>query len=196
MSHYYDASPAGPIRKTKITAELRGRTITFYSANGIFSAKHVDNATRLLIEECQISEGHSILDLGCGYGIVGIALKTAFPGCSVVCTDINSRAVRITRENTRMLGLDVDVRQGEIYEPVNDERFDTICTNPPYVAGRETCFAFIQGARDHLVPGGALQLVARHNKGGKVLSMKMQDVFGNVETLAKRGGFRVYRSRL
>jgi 16S rRNA (guanine1207-N2)-methyltransferase len=195
MAHYYDANPKGKYAKIKISATLRGREFNILSAGGIFSVKHVDNATELLIESAKIEEKQRVLDLGCGYGIIGIAIKTFFPDCDVVMTDVNKRATHIARQNVKSSGLDIKVLTGDCYTAIGDETFDVILTNPPYSAGRSICFTFIDEAFRRLNAGGTLQLVARHSKGGKVLSKRMEEVFGSVEATAKKGGFRVYLSK-
>jgi len=82
-----------------------------------------------------------------------------------------------------------------MFDPV-EGKFDVILLNPPQTAGRKLCFRMIEESRKYLKKGGSLQLVARHNKGGRVLSEKMEEVFGNLETIARKGGYRVYVSRL
>jgi len=71
-------------------------------------------------------------------------------------------------------------------------KFDTILVNPPQTAGKQLCFEMIEKSKEFLKKTGTLQLVARHNKGGKTLSLKMQEVFGNVKDIAKKSGYRVY----
>ena len=110
------------------------------------------------------------------------------------CSDVNERALRLTRMNKKQLGVNVYVKKSNLFEKL--DMFDCILTNPPYVAGRKTIYALIEQAKDHLNPGGSLQLVARHQKGGKMLEKKMKEVFGNVDVLGKKAGFRVYRSTI
>lgn len=193
MAHYYDADPQGPYKTQEIATVLRGVPFTIISASGLFSVKHIDAATYLLIENARIAGNERVLDLGCGYGIVGLAIKRLFPETKVVLADVNALAVQITRKNAKKLDLDVTTVRCDICQGIEGE-FDAILTNPPYVAGRAVCFGFIEQSFDHLSSGGTLQLVARHNKGGKTLCAHMESVFGNVETLVKQGGFRVYLS--
>jgi 16S rRNA G1207 methylase RsmC len=194
MAHYYDKTPKDKMRLATIQTTLRGVPISLLSASGLFSVQHIDPATRLLIENAEMSSGANVLDLGCGYGVVGIMMKTCFPDATVTMVDINQRAVAISKKNAKRLELDVEVLQSNICEELQGRKFDVVLTNPPYAAGRDICFGFIEGAHMHLRKKGTLQLVARHTKGGKVLSQKMQEVFGNMEEVAKKGGFRVYRS--
>jgi 16S rRNA G1207 methylase RsmC len=95
--------------------------------------------------------------------------------------------------NTKKL-KNVEVRNGNMYDAIN-EKFDVILLNPPQTAGKDVCFEMIEKAKHYLVKNGSLQIVARHNKGGKTLMQKMKEVFNNVETLAKKSGYRVYISR-
>ena len=85
----------------------------------------------------------------------------------------------------------VKIKQGDMYAKITGE-FDTILLNPPQHAGKDVCMKMIENAIKYLKNGGLLQLVARHNKGGKSFEKKMKEVFGNVKDIAKKGGFRVY----
>lgn len=194
MAHYYDENPSGEVVEENFTTTLRGRMFTFVAASGLFSKHHVDNATKLLIEKCDLENSKKILDLGCGWGPVSVVLASIFKDKEFVATDINIRAVSYTRKNTRKYGLDYRVFKSNIFSAMEDEKFDTVLTNPPYAAGRETCFKFITQSFDHLEDGGSLQLVARHQKGGKMLEKKMNETFGNVQAIAKGSGFRIYKS--
>ena len=194
MAHYFDKEPASALREQEVTVHAFGQSYRFLSASGLFSKDHLDTASSLLLERCDLAGAKRVLDLGCGWGAVAVLLKLAHPRLSVVASDVNTRAVLYTKKNAKRHGVEVEVVRSDLFASLSDETFDLILTNPPYVAGRETCFAFIQESFAHLAPGGSLQLVARHNKGGKVLSEYMKTVFGNMEAIAKQGGFRIYKS--
>ena len=106
----------------------------------------------------------------------------------------NEKAVKLAKENIKLNDVKAKLLQGDLYEPVKGKKFDTILVNPPFKAGRKLCFQIIEQAKEHLKKKGALQLVAVHNKGGKVLKEKMEEVFGNAEDLEKKSGYRVYIS--
>lgn len=195
MTHYYE-STHGTFTPITITTTILGKTITIQSAPNIFSARHIDNATHLLITTAaKLTNPTRILDLGCGYGIVAIMLKQQFPQATVTAVDINNRAVDITRTNAQTHQLDISVIQSDIYKQLPSTIFDCIVTNPPYVAGREVCYAFIDQSYDHLASQGLLLVVARHTKGGKMLAQRMEQRFGAVQTIAKKGGFHVYSAK-
>jgi 16S rRNA (guanine1207-N2)-methyltransferase len=192
MTHYYSEKQTSRLDLMKFKSVLRGHSLEFYSGSGVFSVKKVDKGTMVLIENCLV-EG-DVLDIGCGIGVVGIAVKKDCPDCDVFLTDINKRAVKLSRMNAELNNVEVRIFQGDLYEPLKGKKFNIILSNPPYTAGRDVCYKIIKKAADHLVKGGSLQLVARHQKGGKMLERKMEEVFGNVEELVKRSGYRVYKS--
>ena len=196
MLHYYSREPASRERRFVIRDRVRGFRIELVSASGVFSARRIDRGTRLLVESMIVEDGWTILDLGCGYGIVGIVAAKLAPRGVVYMVDINRRAVELAKLNARINGVrNVEVLWGDLYEPVAGIVFDAVVSNPPQAAGRGVLRRIVRGARACLRPGGLLQLVARHAKGGARLMEEMEETFGNVEVVAKRGGFRVYVSK-
>lgn len=194
QEHYFTKSPKSELRLKKIKTTLRDREIQFYTGSGLFSISRVDTGSKLLIEKCQIQNNANVLDLGCGYGIIGLSLLNADPTIKLTFSDINERAIKLTKMNLRLHHLDAKVIQSNGFEKIK-EKFDVILLNPPQTAGKELCFKLIKDSKEHLNPNGTLQLVARHNKGGKELSKKMHEVFGNIKDLAKASGYRVYISQ-
>jgi len=196
MEHYYSEKQTSKLRIKEIEVTLRGNKLKFYTGSGVFSIGQIDKGTKLLIEASIIQPNWKILDLGCGYGAIGISIAKAFPLAHITMTDINERAIKLARMNIELNNLkNIELIKSNLYQNIQ-EKFDTIITNPPQLAGRKICFEIIEKAKDHLEKEGLLQLVARHNKGGKELEKKMNEVFGNVEEIAKKGGYRVYVSKL
>jgi len=193
--HYYTKNPKGPLVTKRIRARLRNEEFTFETGSGTFSKDKVDTGSALLINEVTFQPGDRILDLGCGYGPVGIAVKKTCPQCTVVMTDVNERAVKLAKANAKLNDVTVDARAGNEYEPVKDELFNAVLLNPPQTAGKELCNRLIANAKSRLYTNGFFWLVARHNKGGSSFEEKMEEIFGNVETIARQSGFRVYRSK-
>lgn len=193
--HYYSEKQTSTFRPKKIEVALLGKEFEVYTSGGVFSPKKIDKGTKLLIENAEVEKGTRLLDLGCGYGIVGLAVKLANPEVEVVFTDVNQRAVKLTRMNLELNKVKGKVKQGKGFEKLKGEMFDVILLNPPQTAGKKTCFKMIEESKEHLKKKGTLQLVARHQKGGKTLKKKMEEVFGNAEETAKKGGYRVYVSR-
>ena len=137
-----------------------------------------------------------ILDFGCGYGAVGISIAKQYKPGLVVMSDINQRAIKLAGMNAKAYGLkNVSIISSGCFENIDKkQRFDTILLNPPQSAGRKLCDRMIEESRHYLKKTGFLQVVARHNKGGKEFEKKMKGVFGNCKTIAKSAGYRVYVS--
>jgi 16S rRNA G1207 methylase RsmC len=191
--HYYTEEPKSTYRERTIKANIRGFDLTLKSASGIFASRDVDTASKLLIENAELPEKGKILDLGCGYGMIGVVAAKACPNCSVILTDINRRATALAAENLKQNYVkNAKVRQGDVYVAVKDEKFDLILLNPPMTAGREIVMRMIRGAPEHLNKNGSLQIVARKSKGGEFLFKEMDKLFSKTEVLAKSGGFWVY----
>jgi len=195
-NHYFSVKPKSSLREYRFRVDLRGFVIEIISASGVFSAKKLDKGTRLLAEKMIIVDGWRILDLGTGYGILGIVAALLSPNGYVVMTDINKRAVKYAKLNLKLNKIrNAEVRWGYLYEPVKSEKFNTIICNPPQSAGMSILRRIIEESIDYLFPDGYLQIVARHNKGGRRLMEIMENVYGNVDTIASSGGYRVYISR-
>ncbi len=193
VEHYFSEKPSTEFSKKLVTAVLLGVEFKFFTAKSVFSKLRVDKASKLLIENVEVKQGWNVLDLGCGYGVIGIALAKVY-NCKVWMTDINKRAVTLAKINAKLNNVKVKILQGWLYQPVKHLKFDAIVVNPPISAGRSLCFEIIEKAPEHLKNQGSLQLVARHKKGGAMLEKKMLEVFGNVQVVAKKSGFRVYKS--
>jgi 16S rRNA G1207 methylase RsmC len=191
--HYYVEKPKSRYVEFDIKARVRNYDLYLKSASGIFSAREIDKASRLLIEKADLPKKGKILDLGCGYGLIGVVAAKACPSCTVILTDINKRAYKLARENISLNRVDAEARQGPFYETVANEKFDAILLNPPMAAGREVVMKMLKGAPEHLNKGGSLQIVARKTKGGEFLFKEMEKLFSSVKVLAKSGGFWVVK---
>jgi 16S rRNA (guanine1207-N2)-methyltransferase len=192
MSHYYSKKQDSAYNPFLVKIKSRGLEFEIYSSSGVFSSKEFDLGTEVMLKYLQI-KGNKILDLGCGYGVVGIALLLENQDLDLTFNDVSERAIRLTKKNLKKFNLNANVIQSNIFENI-DENFDLILTNPPYNAGRDICFDFIKQSFEHLNEGGSLQLVCRRRKGGDVLEAKMNEIFGNVEVIGQKSGFRLYKS--
>lgn len=194
-AHYFNPQPQAPSCPKEVVFHFRGLQFRFVTDRGVFSHRHVDRGTRLLLEALEVGAEEEVLDLGCGYGVVGVVVAALAPRCRVVMVDKNARAVELARQNARRHGLaHVEVLYGDLYAPVVGRRFDVIATNPPIRAGRSVVRAFIEGAPQHLKAGGRFYLVARTAHGAKTLGRLVSEVFGSSEEVERGGGYRVYRA--
>jgi 16S rRNA (guanine1207-N2)-methyltransferase len=174
---------------------LGGRPFEFLTASGIFSRSRIDLGTRLLIECMVLPENGYVLDIGCGYGPVGIAAAVFNPKLHVVLADVNSRAVWLARQNVEKNRIgNAEVRQGNLYEPVQGLLFDCLLSNPPVSAGLKTVRAIIGEAPKHMRNKGTFQMVVRSKVGGRRFRTFFEEAFGNVEVSARESGYRVLMS--
>ncbi|WP_456368938.1 class I SAM-dependent methyltransferase [Thermococcus sp.] len=191
MSHYYSEEPNVPLRTKIIEVCIRGHCFKFITASGVFSFGKLDRGTELLIGSMILERNWRVLDLGCGYGAIGVVASRFVD--YVVMTDINRRAVKIARKNLKINGVrNAEVRWGNLYEPVKDEKFDTIITNPPVHAGKDVLREIVINAPRHLNDGGLLQLVIKTKQGARYVRSIMSETFTDVKELAKGSGYRVY----
>jgi len=194
--HYFSERPTSPPRLGLVRCSLRGVDFEFLTASGVFSHRRIDAGTRLLIESMTLPEGGAALDLGCGYGPIGIVAARLKPRLQVWMTDVNQRAVALAEENALRNGVEnVRIVGGHLYGPVEGLSFDVILSNPPISAGmRKAVEPVIEGATRHLKPGGSLQVVVRTTKGGRSLAALLERYFGGFEVVARRGGYRVLKA--
>ncbi|MGC8543799.1 MAG: class I SAM-dependent methyltransferase [Vulcanisaeta sp.] len=195
--HYYDKEPAfKEMRIKRIRTTIRGIPLTFVVGPGVFSNEYVDAGTRLLAENMVIMDYWDILDMGCGYGVLGIVAAKLAPNGRVVMVDINRLAVKLASVNVKLNNVsNAEVRWGDLYDAVVNEKFNTVITNPPITAGLEVNRKLILGAKEHLKPGGLLQIVIPKKLRSRFEEMLMEN-YDVIERLAKSGGYIVYAAKV
>lgn len=190
--HYYSANPSTGRRPAEVSVVVRGLPLTLRTDAGVFSRGSLDRGTELLIEALDLGPCELVLDLGCGYGAIGIAASKLSEGGHVVLTDVNERAARLARENLRANRVtNAEVRVGDLYEPVAGLAFDHIVSNPPIRAGRAVVDRIVSEAPAHLLDGGRLWLVARTRQGADSLRKRMADAFGHADIVRRGSGYKV-----
>lgn len=197
-NHYYTKNPETESKETSWTFPLRGREFRFISDSGVFSKKTVDFGSRLLIETFRLNEevAGDILDVGCGYGPMGLALAYAYPARLVEMVDVNERAMSLARRNAEANNIrNVKVYESNTYDQVPEGRqFAAIVSNPPIRAGKQVVHRILSEAHTHLLPGGTLTVVIQKKQGAPSAEQKMLDVFGNVEIIARDKGYWIIQS--
>ena len=184
-----------PSNITKIDCFIRGKKFTFNSDNGVFSKNGVDFGSRLLLDFIPLEEvGGKILDLGCGYGVIGIALNK-LTGASVDMVDVNLRALHLTEMNVSANKCqNINVFESNVYENVNS-KYTSIITNPPIRAGKKIVYDIVMNAKNYLEKDGKLFLVIRKEQGAKSLIVDLKKIY-NVEIVAKKKGFFILKCYL
>lgn len=194
--HYFTEQPKSKMRLGLIRTYFCSKRFEFLTASGVFSKERVDLGTRLLIENMVLPKKGCVLDIGCGYGAVGIATAVFNPDLHVAMVDVNMRAIRLARQNVELNHTwNIEVKHGRLYEPFGDALFDCVVSNPPISAGMKTVEAIIREAPTHLAEKGTLQMVVKSKIGGKRLRSVFEEAFGNVHVLARGSGYRVLISQ-
>ena len=191
--HYYTEEPESDLVIGNFSYTYNNHDYVFNTSSGVFGKRRADKGTMLLLSSVPDLNNKTVLDLGCGIGIVAIVLSKNYPKGIFHASDINKRAVMLTKKNAKNNNARIIVHHSDGLERINTV-FDIILLNPPQSAGKDMCNKLIRESYDGLNYGGSLLLVARKNKGGRSLSDYMESVFGNCNDIAIKSGYHVYRS--
>jgi len=195
--HYYSTEPEVESHPLFIDALIRGNPMRFKSDAGVFSKDKIDRGSLLLVNSLPVKVDEIILDLGCGYGVIGLGLAKVAPQGRAVLVDVNARALSLAAENAKLNQVtNVEIRASDGFAAISpSEMFSLIVTNPPIRAGKEAYYPFVDGAYAHLMAGGMFAAVIQTKQGAKSFAEKIRNTFGNVETLEIKGGYRVLAGR-
>lgn len=191
MSQYFEDNNKLKDEKKLITIKFKDKYYKLYTDSGVFSKDKLDYGTKLLLENITAKnlEG-SILDLGCGYGVIGIIIASNYPNTQIDMCDITNRAIILSEENTKNLNLNnTNIIKSNIYENI-DKKYNYIITNPPIRAGKDILKKFLFGAKDYLEDNGELWFVMRKDHGVKSMIKELEKVY-NVEIKEKSKGFYI-----
>ena len=193
MDHYYSKDPTSKSEERILEYELSGNKFRFISDNGIFSKKHVDFATDFLIRTIYSEVKGDILDVGCGYGVIGITLSRNKNVSNVTMLDINHRALELANRNAKAnKANNLKVIESDGFENINNS-YDTIITNPPIRAGKSVIYKIYEDAKKHLKAGGILFLVINKKHGAPSTIEYLNELFGNCEVVDKKSGFNILK---
>lgn len=192
VEHYFTPKPKSRPEFKLIRAYLRGREFQFLTSAGVFSKSRIDLGTKVLVEHMILPDKGYVLDVGCGYGVIGIVAAALNPNVYVLMVDINRRAVNLAKHNIRINRVsNAEARCGNLYEPVKGMMFNCILSNPPISAGLATVRAIVTDAPKHMYDGGTLQMVVRSKVGGDRIAQMLEETFGKFTVLVRRSGYRV-----
>lgn len=196
MSHYYttDNNLTSNIREIEYT--YRGNIIKYFVDNGVFSKDRVDFGTNVLLQNLPIFKDNSkVLDVGCGYGAIGLPIAKSNKTLFVEMIDVNLRAIELVKDNLKVNKIfNVKVYESNLYENVNS-MFDYIISNPPIRAGKKVVFGVVDQGYEHLNDGGEIYVVIQKKQGAPSLLKEMENVFGNAEIIAKESGYFIIKSK-
>ncbi|NLC53541.1 MAG: class I SAM-dependent methyltransferase [Firmicutes bacterium] len=198
--HYFTVEPGSARQPREISVTLRGKELRLQTDAGVFSRDRLDLGTKVLVESLDLTGVRAPLDLGCGYGPIGLAVARELPSVQVYMSDLNRRATELAIENAALNGINnVVIKQGDGFEPWQDLfaagfRFDLVAINPPLRAGKEVVLRLFTAARDYLAPAGQLWAVIRTSQGAKTYLRELQKIFPAAETASIKSGYRVLRA--
>ena len=197
MSHYYDSAPQSASKERLISFEVAGTKIVLHTDNGVFSKTRVDEGSLLLLQTIiPLHLSGRILDLGAGYGTLGLSIAVTSPEARVDLAEINTRALSLCEKNAKLLKVDqrVTCLQSDIYSNIEGP-YDSIVVNPPIRAGKKVTYQMYEGAKQHLSDGGSLYLVIRKAQGAESASKYIKELFGNIALLNRKKGYLIYQAR-
>ena len=201
MNHYFSEKPEIKSEKKTIKYTIQNKKFEFITDNGVFSKSKVDFGTDLMLNEFLKKnrglevEKTKILDIGCGYGVVSVILKSFYPEISITLSDVNERALELSEENLKKYGInDYHIIKSDAFEKIT-EKFDVILSNPPIRAGKDIIFKIYSEAYEHLNENGEFYCVIQTKHGAKSTQKKLVEIFGNCDTVTIDGGYRIFLSK-
>jgi 16S rRNA (guanine1207-N2)-methyltransferase len=195
--HYYSRTQNVDSAPKYWDFTLKTHAFRFKTDNGVFSKKEVDFGSRLLIETFEPADTNGrILDVGCGYGPIGLAVAKSFPNAIVHMVDVNERALSLAEENARLNNVNnVQVYQSDRLSSVTEGDFSDVLTNPPIRAGKNVVHDIFEQSYDVIVPGGSLWVVIQKKQGASSATEKLTQLFGEVEVVVKKKGYFILRAK-
>lgn len=196
--HYFSHVPNSKREDRQFEAVIRGKHFRFQTDSGVFSKKGLDFGSRLLIETVDIPSKRPlrILDLGCGYGPIGISMAKTYSTAKVSMIDINERAVELAKQNAARNGVidQVEVFVSDGFEAMGNRKFDAILFNPPIRTGKSVIYRLFAEAKDYLTENGFLWIVIRKQQGAESARTELLRLFTNVEVVAQKKGYWIIQA--
>lgn len=172
-----------------------GWTYTFMTDHGVFSKTKVDAGTEIFLKTLENEDiTGSVLDLGCGYGVIGIVLKKIKPFLAVTSVDVNPRAVELTELNADVNHVQIQACVSDGFKMINNT-FDSVVMNPPIRAGKKVIYELFAGAYEHLNDNGSLYIVIRRQQGAESAFDYLNNLFDNCDVINRKKGYWILRSK-
>lgn len=178
----------------KISYFYKGVEINFFADNGVFSKSGIDFGSNLLLKTVDLRNTKTVLDVGCGYGTIGVTIAKIYPSINVTMVDVNKRAIHLCELAIKENNINnAVVLESNIYENIT-ATYDAVVTNPPIRAGKQVVHGIILGAYDHLNDGGALWCVIQKKQGSPSAIKALNEVFKSVEVVQNDKGYQIIKA--
>jgi len=195
MSHYFINDPNLKSHKTTFTTTIKNVSVRLSSDTGVFAKNSLDLGTKILLENISINPNQTLLDMGCGYGIIGIYLFKAFSPQQLTMVDVNQKALKLAQENILNNDVVADIISSNFFENIK-QKFDHIISNPPIRIGKTLLYDFYYQSTKHLNKQGSLWLVVNKKHGAESTIKYLKTLFNHVEIVNKQKGFNVIKATL
>ncbi|MHC0039215.1 class I SAM-dependent methyltransferase [Pseudoneobacillus sp. C159] len=195
-NHYYSREQNVESAPRFIDFTLRKHLLKFKTDNGVFSKGEVDFGSRELVEAFEFpSINGDLLDVGCGYGPIGLSLAKEAQNRVVHMVDVNERALSLASENAQANQIhNVVIYESDCLNSVQRRDFAAILTNPPIRAGKKVVHAILEQSFDHLQTGGQLWVVIQKKQGAPSAIDKLKEIFAEVEVVDKKKGYFIIKA--
>ena len=193
MKHYFTDNTDLKSEQSQFIFRFHKYDLLFTSDNGVFSKNMIDYGSRVLLDDIEITNVKTLLDVGCGYGTFGICLNKVYSHLNVDMVDVNDRALELAKLNAKNNNIHANIYKSFIYENVQGS-YDVIVTNPPVRAGKEVVTTILQESIEHLNENGSLWVILQKKQGAPSAKKKMEEVFGNCEIVKRDKGYYLLHS--
>lgn len=194
-NHYYNNNLETKSNEKTFTHNLLGHELTFITDHGVFSKDTIDYGSKVLITNCKMEDWYQkVLDVGCGYGPIGISLAKTFSHIHFDLIDVNLRALDLAKRNKELNILkNISIFESNIYKMINT-KYDCILSNPPIRAGKNVVHEILASSIDYLNENGSIYVVIQKKQGEKSAKDKLEQVYGNCEIVCRDKGYYLLRS--
>jgi len=197
VDHYYSRKPDVTSDPIYWSCQLKGYPFRFKTDRGVFSKNEVDYGSKLLIDTFTLpAVDGTLLDVGCGYGPIGLALARSYPNIQIHMIDINERAIQLAKENAAQNHIDnVSIFESDVFENVINHNYVAIVTNPPIRAGKKVVMEIIEKSYQHLCDGGEFWVVIQKKQGAPSAKKMIEEIYGNVEIAKRDKGYYILKAK-
>lgn len=205
MAHqYFEDNEALEHELQDVQLNLATANLTLTTDSGVFSRQRVDYGTLVLLKavlpiiKARASQAISILDVGCGYGPIGLSLAKLFPDATVTMVDVNERALDLARDNAvkNQVADQVTILKSNAYSALAEtQKFDFIITNPPIRAGKKVVDDILLTSQKFLTEEGSFFAVLQKKQGAPSAKKNLATVYPNVEVIKRDKGYYILQAK-